>query len=888
MSEEINNQTRKRAREDDDEEFMDVEQQQQQTTSERPIAGQKRQHNNSNYSQHTTRRDHKRVKRISPIDHLCQQMLPDICTLGEKLEYLGEDLELIGQGICANFYIDEETDGKFKGNVLSTLLAVALEQPQKKHVLGLLVLKVIGMSYKVGDEIIQFFLTKLKFFTEDQDWNNLKNCLGFLAVVNSCLPENFIINVFENLFKLAIELQSLGKHRTADMLFFNTTSLIPQLFVLIKSDEAILNQMVVILEEISTKFIVEENDSSLVSLILPAVKKIIDNNFEDLNKFYPDFSENVTILTKDNLIKIDNENYSIQYPVAAEITDASLLQKSSFKSVKDSLWAIKRSIFTLFTTITVDENLSYDTIFDRTTYQSLIFNDNVSDFTLTLEFNKYTAIKALTTVNNFFNKSFFTEQGISINNLTKNVQKDSSISTIKFEDMAVESILQLVFQLYPNDGFFQTDKTAYFYYVLVGVCFQEPSIAPVYGRAFRILFDKLEDPLLDFDFKNKFANWFTLQLRSFDFFWKWNDWIPDVLKNEKFVYNNKISFINDVIKKNLRATSEPDFIAKSLPEEYSKFVKDANKSYDSDETLLNFYNSLFTEPLLSIEDIKTEDPHVFVLSNEKLPIHESINKILEFFKKSSNTDDETTLNSLIEVLANLESEHGSIIVNFDRFIITIMVQAILHTGDRSISHLQTCLLSNKNNLMNLYGAVSDDTHINEWIIDAIQKYWHRNLKTSFLIIELFYKNDLIMDKSKVIDFLFKEEENSANYILIDMSYYEFLIKILHRTAISGDNSLVLKSFQKLIQLINNSCKLLNISGDILLSSVTELGEEFSEEEFRNFELNNKLKLTIGLVKTLLRKFNNSFKDSENNILSGDNVLDSKVIETELTNYFNKI
>lgn len=884
MSDQVIQNNKKRVREDDEEEFMDVEQQQPQS-EERPMAGQKRQ-NINNYSQHTNRRDHKRVKRISPIDHLCQQMLPDICTLGEKKEYLGEDLELIGQGICANFYIDEETDGKFKGNVLSTLLAVALEQPQKRNVLGLLILKVIGMSFKVGNEIVQYFLAKLKVFVEEQDWNNLKNCLGFLAVINSCLPKWFTTVVLESLFTLASELKCAGKQRSSDMIYFNTCSLIPQLFVLTKSDEDLLQKLTIIMEELPARFIFEEGDESMAALILPAVKKFIGNNFEDLNKFYPDFSENVTILTKDNLIEIDDSVYSIGYPLAEEVTDASLLSKTDFKSSKDFLWSIKRTAFTLFTKVTVDENLSYNTVCDRGSYESLIFNDNVSDLTLGLEFNKFTVMKALTTLSSFFNSAFFAEQGISINNLTQIVQSDPSASTFKIEDMAVESVLQLVFQLYPNDGLFQTNKSAYFYYVLVGVCFQEPSIAPVYGRAFRILFDKLDDLLLDFDFKNRFESWFTLQLRSFDFFWKWNDWTADMVRDEKFVYNNKIAFINDVIKKNLRSTSEPDFVAKSLPEEYSNFVKDTSKTYGSDENLLNFYNSLLTEPLLSVEDIKTEDSQHFVLNNPKLPFHESVNKILEFFKNSNSTDDETTLNSLVEVLGNLESEHGASIANFDRFITTIMVQAVLHTGNRSVSHLQTCLLSNKNNLINLFGAVSDHTYINNWIIDSIKTYWNSNLKISFLIIELFYKNDLIMDKTKIIDFLFEEKSNSTSYILIDSIYYEFLIQLLHRTVVNGDNTLVLATFQKLIQMINETCKHLNITGDIPISNTNELGADASEEDIRQCELNHKLKLAISLTKTILRKFNCSFKNAEQNFLSGNNVLDSKVIENELTSYFN--
>lgn len=899
MSEEIVDANRKRGRDENDGSFdqvMEVENTQQYPSSDelsnRPIAGQRRQHN-SDFHQNQKRRNQSRVKTVSPIVELCRQMLPDICTLGEKKDFLSEDLELIGQGICANFFIDQETDGKFKKSVLSTLIAVATEQPQKRHALALLILKVIGISHVVGKEVLEAFLLKFNSSLEEQNWNNVKNILGFLACINSALPKEFVLQIFKNLFKLSFDLKEQGKSNTADMIFFNTSAMIPQIFVLSKksNEDPLLAPVVEILQELSEKVVFEENNDSLVNLILPAVKKFIDNDFEDMKNFYINYEKDVTILKAENLnLNIDQSLFEITYPSVETINDITSLSREQAKNPKDFLWSIKRKTFTLFEPINVEqENEEPKQIFttaNKATYESLIFNDTVSDILLALEFNKMTAISTMLSFHSFFNEAFFAEKNASIKSLTESFLQNPAASHFKIEDMQIEAILQLVFDLYPNDALLKTDKTYYFYYVLVGICFDEPSVAPVYGRAFTTLFERLSSNEFDVDIKKKFVNWFNLQLRSFDFFWKWNAWFEDIKKFGHLKYNGKMHFLRDAINKNLRVTNDPELVASSLSEEYIGFVLNANTTNETDEEKINYYNSLLNQPLLEVGDLKSEEDGYFILSNEKLPFHEAVEKIIAFFKGSGSAENnESNLNFLIEVLGNLEAEHGSLIANFDRFIITVMIQAVLHVGSRSISHLQNTLSHHHDNLINLFGAVDENSNINEWIIAAIHKYWGQNVKNVFLIFEIFYKNKLILNKSAIIDFLFKEPSMDA--ILYDTVYYDFLVNLLHTASVQeNDINLVLITFNYLTDIMNDCTKKLNVSGDVPLPNVQELENNATDSDgLATLETYNKLRFAVNLAKTLLRKFHRVFIDG-GNIFS--TIVDSKSIERELSSYHNSL
>lgn len=898
MSEQIVDENRKRGRDENDEQMdqvMDVEPVQQYPDSDelskRPIAGQRRQHN-SDFHQNQKRRNQPRVKTVSPIIELCRQMLPDICTLGEKKDFLSEDLELIGQGICANFYIDQETDGKFKNSVLTTIIAVAIEQPQKRHALALLILKVIGISHVVGKEILETFLMKFKTSLEEQNWNNVKNILGFLACINSALPKEFLLENFKNLFKLSFDLKEQGKSLTADMIFFNTCAMIPQLFVFKRSnDHSLLASVVEILQELSDKVEFDENNNSLVNFVLPAVKKFIDNDFEDLKNFYTNYEKDVTILKAENLnLNIDPSLYEIVYPSVESINDIGSLSREEAKNPKDFLWSIKRQAFTLFEPILVEqENEEPKQIFttaDKKSYESLIFNDTVSDILLALEFNKMTAISTMLSFHSFFNESFFFEKNASIKSLTEAFLQNPAGNYFKIEDMQIEAILQLVFDLYPNDALLKTDKTYYFYYVLVGICFDEPSVAPVYGRAFTTLFDRLSSNEFDVDFKKKFVNWFNLQLRSFDFFWKWNAWFEDIKNLGHLKYNGKMHFLKDAINKNLRVTNDPELVASSLSEEYIGFILNANTTKETDEEKVAYYNSLFTQPLLEVSDLKSEEDGYFILSNKKLPFYEAIEKIIDFFRGSgSDENNESNLNFLIEVLGNLETEHGSLIANFDQFIITVMIQAVLHAGSRSISHLQNTLSHHHDNLINLYGAVGENSDINQWIMAAIYKYWGQNVKNVFLIFEIFYKNKLILNKSMIIDFLFKEK--CCEPILYDTVYYDFLVNLLHKVSVEeNDIDLVLRTFSYLTDIMNDCTKTLNISGDVPLPNVQELENNATNDEgLEKLETYNKLRFAVNLGKTLLRKFHRVFV-SGGNIFSS--IMDSKAIERELSSYHRSL
>ena len=133
----------------------------------------------------------------------------------------------------------------------------------------------------------------------------------------------------------------------------------------------------------------------------------------------------------------------------------------------------------------------------------------------------------------------FAPPGTSIDQLNE-INKDNELgnndprlSTWKIEDVAVESILTMIFQL-PAP----LEVEMYYYAVLISCCRESTeSIAPVFGRAIRFLYNHLES--LDYELKLRFLDWMSIQLSNFEFSWKWDEWVDDSKKYKDLKYHPK-------------------------------------------------------------------------------------------------------------------------------------------------------------------------------------------------------------------------------------------------------------------------------------------------------------------------------------------------------------
>ena len=117
----------------------------------------------------------------------------------------------------------------------------------------------------------------------------------------------------------------------------------------------------------------------------------------------------------------------------------------------------------------------YETVPPIETYLGLFFKDIAFDILTNLSFNKNETAIELSILDMFFDNKLFAPPGTSIDQLNaiyednKLGTNDPSLSTWKIEDVAVESILTMIFQL-PNP----LEVEIYYYTVLISCCRESP------------------------------------------------------------------------------------------------------------------------------------------------------------------------------------------------------------------------------------------------------------------------------------------------------------------------------------------------------------------------------------------------------------------------------
>ena len=340
----------------------------------------------------------------------------------------------------------------------------------------------------------------------------------------------------------------------------------------------------------------------------------------------------------------------------------------------------------------------FDTVVPTTTYAGQLFNDIIIDIVESLEFNRKEVAKQVASLNLFFKHGIFAKTGESIAQLTAMYEEDPLVSTYKIEDLAIETILGLVFKL-PS----VSQPFAYFYTLLVDICQNDPrAIAPVFGRAFRFFYSRIGS--LDFELRSRYLDWFSIQMSNFNFLWKWNEWEEDSVKFRGSVYNPKIVFIRNLIRRELRLTSNPTEVDESLPQEFKQYL---DTSYVPVGQFSSFYQSLFGDYEVKVEHVEKNDLYFI---QEGVPVEPVARQLIDYAHKQGSGKNIEELEGLIE---KLREEYSSIITDFDRFLIILLVQVVVHSGNRSLSHANKYIGDLKDDLMTIFNKIDMDPAIKE-------------------------------------------------------------------------------------------------------------------------------------------------------------------------------
>lgn len=799
-------------------------------------------------------------QRLPPVVQLCKEMMPDIRTIGESVKAFEEDIKFLSDAIV-NEYGHEDY---FNNALLKTFRAVVLEQPHKQPAIALLTIVVNAKNEVAAKSVINFFFEELQACCKDSidegfesksnetgPWNRAKLILRFLSILSPILLKDDLMGVYKNFFELSIELrkEEEGRNALSEAIYTNTLLNIPYLFLFNRDDQDLKNRVEELLLFVENGFEVKQTEIDLlkafnkdspyaslelVSTVLPNVKKALANDMEQLSNFFPDFLHLLPETKGEH-----GFNDALGLPTADLLKPYSALNRG-LGSV-DSMWKNPRYAFHVYLTNPVGD---FETVVPITTYAGQLLNDIIIDITESMEFNRKEVAKQVVTLDLFFKPGIFAEPGESIAQLAAIYEENPLASTYKIEDLAIETILSLIFKL-PD----VSQPFAYFYTLLVEICQNSPkAIAPVFGRAFRFFYNNLES--LDLELKLRYLDWFSIQMSNFNFSWKWKEWENDSIRFGKSFYYPKLNFAKNLIRKELRLTSNTLDVEDSLPDEFKQYL---DSSYIPKQKLEEYYQSLFTDAhVIQPDHIKK---NTLYFNQESVPFSEEVRSILDYIHKSNES---RNVSELETVLGSIKEKYGSLISDFDRFTIVLLVQTVVHSGSRSLSHANKYIGDLRDDLSAVFEKLSIDNEIKEFIIvEAVMRFWNSNSQNGFLIADAFKHSGLVKPQA-ILAFSFTDY-NGKNYGLVDGTSIESTFRSLSQEA--EDSNCLKFVFERLLIIANETITQLQIqpNEEIAIPAISEETEIGMEDELPRLELLWKYETTVSFIKSVLRKYADDFK-----------------------------
>lgn len=886
---------------------------------------------------------------VDPTAELISNVCKDIRRIGENNNIANQvdDISYISNPIVAEF---EQID-ELRTSILSTLYAVVVEQPQKINSLSVLILICNAKNFLVAKYVVEYFHSRMQRLIDsiaknepenkkrpDEDagaLNNLKSILKFLATLSPIISDYSIIKVFKQLLEVAVELQDSSESRSgvAEELYYNVLIALPYLLSNDFSQTMIdsVNDLVATasnfaVKDLGTTSILEPFDSKLsnfadnlpyqskrmVNLILPAILKLQgdDKLWEGLKgKLFIDFAELVEPIVKAALENNTISSEIVKHPLPQlSLPSVEVLKEYQPTGLIDSLWyKHSRLLFQVYNITT-----EFETVPSIETYVGLFFKDLAFDILTNLSFNQKEASIQLSILDLFFSKNLFTPPGSSIDQLTSIHQDNVAgantppLSTWKIEDVAVESILTMIFQL-PSTLHYEI----YYYTVLISCCRESPeSIAPVFGRAIRYFYNNLE--MLDYELKVRFLDWMTTQISNFEFSWKWDEWVADSVKLAKLQYHPKKNFIKNLVAKEVRLSNKSrikdSFITINQQEDnklvyLDEFYQYLNISlfpneveYVIDYDALLYGNPETREKLetlikgrkesLDPFSVSPQEELLYHFSNPDLPLNEVANKVYDFIVSNWKPDEEfdQLYNEILDAATTAENPQP------ERFLINVLFQTYAYVGSRSIYSIVSILNRDVNKLKYASGVkiaeedyagseyhfkdleLSDDDFANRqhWIIDLVFRIWVHQPQVAFLILEYLIEFGILRPRFVIL----KAVDLQYNLIIQNVSCMESINRILSNYLKKRDDAELKSSLVLLFELIVSNLN--TISGELSDNNeqeilITKDVEDASDEQLANIDKQWLFYEYRGLLKTYLRKFSEVLPEFEGVISNIANV-----------------
>lgn len=762
-------------------------------------------------------------------------------------------------------------------------------------------------------------------------FNDLKSIFKFLAGLSPIIENGAVARILKQFLQTAIDLQeaSTGRCGVAEALYYNVLIAMPYLFVNDFSLETILQANEIV--ELALKFTIREQGTSIsvlepfdtkgpnfqnqlpyepqriINLIGPALVAL-QTETKDWSgvrhSIFLDFGDLVQTVVQEclNNNSISKEIVKHALPKFA-VPPIEELLKYQPEGLIDSLWHENpRLIFQVYNCAT-----SFETAPSIHSYLGLFFKDLAFDVLTNMSFNQKEASIQLSILDLFCSKNLFSPPGSSIDQLSL-VAKDNDsgenippLSTWKVEDVAVESILTMIFQL-PKSLHHQI----YYYSVLISCCRESPvSIAPVFGRAIRFFYKNLET--LDYELKIRFMDWMTTQISNFDFSWKWDEWIIDSVKYSKLTYHPKKNFVRNLIAKEIRLSNKgrikDSFVTMAADdkgessvvplEEFYKYLDislypnatDYIISYDYDlyggnnEELLGTIEESIRRRVEDLSEkpmVSAQEELLFEFSNPELPLSEIANKLYDFIIANRRSNEQFSA-MVSETIDGIKS--SVVDADTDRVLVNLVFQTYAYIGSRSIYSVVSIINRDIVKLKYISGVeiVTNDHMLGGtdfkfpdwnltselfenrqlWVVDSILRIWVHQPQVAFLILEYLIEFEILEPRFLIRRALAIEH----NLIINNVSCMESINRVLSASSekASGFLQVMFLLFSQIVENLNTVLDRLNLvdpEHDPVCITTDFNDEEARDEEFMQKVDNQWLFYEYrGLLKTYLRQFN---------------------------------
>lgn len=767
-------------------------------------------------------------------------------------------------------------------------------------------------------------------------FNDLKSIFKFLATLSPIIEDGAVSAILKQFLQTAIDMQETSEHRSglAEELFYNVLVATPYLFANDFSTQTIeqANEIVELahkftIRELSTTIaILEPFDSKgsnfvdelpytpqkLINLILPALVSLQTEDSKDWNglkdSLFLNFAPYVNPIIQESL-KNNSISTNIVKHSLPQFSIPSTGELLNYKPVGliDKLWyEHPRLLFQVYNCAT-----TFETVPSIHSYLGLFFKDLSFDILTNMSFNQKEASIQLSILDLFCSKNLFSPPGSSVDQLAL-IAKDNEagenippLSTWKVEDVAVESILTMIFQL-PKS----LHQQIYYYTVLISCCRESPeSIAPVFGRAIRFLYKNLET--LDYELKIRFMDWMTTQISNFDFSWKWDEWVADSAKYSKLTYHPKKNFIKNLIAKEIRllnkARIKDSFVTMAIGdngesnvvslEEFYKYLDislfpnaiDSIIKYDyelyggDNDDLKNTIETSIrgrVEGLSGKAMVSAQEELLFEFSNPQLPLSEIANKLYDFIIANwrSNEQFSAMVNETIDAIKS-----SVVNADTDKVLVNLLFQTYAYIGSRSIYSVVSIINRDIAKLKYIsgveitdedYKASGTDFKFPElsftteqfenrqlWIVDSILRIWIHQPQVAFLILEYLIEFDILESR-----FLIRRALDIDNNLIINnVSCMESINRVLSASSesLTGFQQVIVVLFGLIVKNLNSVLGRLGLEDAV--NDAVKITTDFSEEEANDEKLMQKIDNQWlfyeyrGLLKTYVRQFDLQMK-----------------------------